>query len=94
MRPISRDDIAAIVSAVANHGFTEMHIDAMISDTEVDRAVADPMPPLRESMRNRLAMLVLREQCVMLALPREITDRHEPGVIRVRLIVPVRRIGE
>lgn len=93
MRPINRDDVAAIVSAVVNHGFEEVYIEQQMEEGWARSLKVDAMDSLRSHMLRRLAVEAAEQRCVMLTLPREITDHPEPGITRIRLIVPVRRIG-
>jgi hypothetical protein len=97
-RPMTRADVEAVVSAVVNHGFEEMYVDQMLADPvmtdaqdgNLDNGMLDN---LRQHMTDCLAVQALRERCVMLTLPREVIDHPEQGLTRVRLIVPVRKIG-
>jgi hypothetical protein len=92
-RTATRADVEEIVSAVANHGFEEFYLDQMMPDDVAEGYCGgDAMESLRERMRNRLAMDVLKAGCVMLTLPREVTDHPERGLTRIRLIAPVRRL--
>jgi hypothetical protein len=93
MRPVNRRDVEEIVSAVVNHGFEEFYVEQQMPDVAIGGMHPGAMEPLRKHMRTRLAVDLMEQDCVMLTLPREVTDHPEKGITRIRLIVPVRRIG-
>jgi hypothetical protein len=93
VRQVTRKDVEAIVSAVVNHGFEELYVDQLVADHVLDASRADALANLREHMRTAIAVEAIRQDCVMLTLPREVTSRADYGMTRYRLIVPVRRIG-
>src|ERR1700733_1737202 len=92
-RPVTRADVEAIVSAVANHGFEELYVEQSLPDHYVD-ADTEPgmMDRLRGHMRQALAIEAIRANAVMLTLPREVIDHPQWYVTRIRLIAPVRRL--
>jgi hypothetical protein len=88
-----RRKVDAIVSAVVHHGTEEMYAEHMIATGLLDHLPADSLDRLRDSLQTQLAVDAVRNGCVMLTLPREVTDRPQYGLTRIRLIVPVRRLS-
>jgi hypothetical protein len=91
VRPATMRDVEEIVSAVVNHGFEELYAEQLINDAAVPDITGTVREDLSSHMREVLALKAIRNGCVMLALPREVTDHPERGVTRIRFIVPVRR---
>lgn len=93
----TRADVDAIVSAVVNHGTEELHADHMVMNFFSDEELSG----MREHLRTQLAIEALRQNCVMLALPREVRipdpspSRYahpDASMSTLRMIVPVRRL--
>lgn len=93
LRPVTMRDVEEIVSAVVNHGFEEIYVEQLAEDGWLKSLPEEAVERMKSHMLRRLAVEVAEHRCVMLTLPRELTDHPEPGIARVRLIVPVRRIG-
>jgi hypothetical protein len=93
LRPVTKADVDAIVSAVANHGIEELHAEQLLLDGPADLESAEVVEGIRGRLSEHLAIEAIRNGCVMITLPREIIDHPEAGATRMRLIVPVRRIA-